>query len=154
MPAGTYNIDCHPGKGATGNPITSFPSYYENNFTVSSDTTKNIVVGSAPTATATPTSPPTAAPIQNSSPATPTSGTTNTPAPTPQPTTPNQAVNQQKTLAPTYAINPQTQPDENSLGYWILLIVIAGVSVIAVMTLIWGYRGKQAVIDATNNPKN
>jgi len=62
VPAGTYTIDAHPQT--TFNPsytgqCTPFPTYYEYNFAVSENLNKNITVGGAePTATPTPTTPP------------------------------------------------------------------------------------------------
>ena len=52
VPAGTYTINAHPRVGTYQSPTTSFPTYYECDFTVNSDTTKNIIVGnSSPTPT-------------------------------------------------------------------------------------------------------
>jgi outer membrane protein assembly factor BamB len=46
-PAGTYTIDAHPRTGNYySGPTTDFPTYYEYNFTVDSNTVKNITVGS------------------------------------------------------------------------------------------------------------
>jgi hypothetical protein len=136
-PAGTYTLNVHSNSGA-------FPTYIENNFIVNSDVTKNIKVGTAPTSTPTPTITQTPVPTQNpvASP-TPTHqlGAFSQPTITPNPTQP--APNQ------NYAVNPQTpQPNENSLEYSILIAAIAVVSVIALMTLVWVYRGKQAVNNA------
>jgi hypothetical protein len=75
VPAGTYTINAHPRTGYNySSPTTNFPTYYEYNFIVNSNTIKNITVGS-PTPTATPpTSTPTPIPTQNPTP---------TPVPTP-----------------------------------------------------------------------
>src|SRR4030042_2948540 len=44
--AGTYTIDVHPRTGYNySGPATNFPTYYEYNFTVNSNTVKNITVG-------------------------------------------------------------------------------------------------------------
>jgi len=64
VPAGTYTIDVHPqtafNPSYTG-PCTPFPTYYEYNFAVNENLNKNITVGGAkPTATPTPTTPPSA----------------------------------------------------------------------------------------------
>jgi outer membrane protein assembly factor BamB len=46
VPAGTYTINAHPRTGDYySGPTTDFPTYYEYNFTVNSDTVKNITVG-------------------------------------------------------------------------------------------------------------
>jgi hypothetical protein len=76
VPAGTYTIDAHPQTRFNPNytgPVTDFPTYYEYNFVVNSDTIKNITVGT-PAPTPPPTSTPTPIPTQNPTP---------TPAPTP-----------------------------------------------------------------------
>jgi hypothetical protein len=51
VPAGTYTIDAHPRTGYNYSGLTTnFPTYYEYNFTVNSNTAKNITVsGSSPT---------------------------------------------------------------------------------------------------------
>jgi hypothetical protein len=51
VPAGTYTIKAHPRTGNYySGPTTDFPTYYEYNFTVNSDTVKNITIGdSSPT---------------------------------------------------------------------------------------------------------
>jgi hypothetical protein len=139
VPAGTYKIDVHPGKGGNGVPITSFPTYYENNFTVTGDTTKNITIGTPTTTTPTQTPTATLAPI-------------NTPTPTQQPTTTsNPNPTQQTTPRTTFNVNQAAavQPNENSLEYTILLAVIVVISVIAIMSMVYIYRGKQAVTEAT-----
>ena len=46
VPAGTYTINAHPRTvDYYSGPTTNFPIYYEYNFTVNSDTVKNITVG-------------------------------------------------------------------------------------------------------------
>ncbi|MGA2682841.1 MAG: carboxypeptidase regulatory-like domain-containing protein [Candidatus Bathyarchaeia archaeon] len=45
VPPGTYRIDAHPRVGTYQSTTTNFPTYYEYNFTVISDTVKNITVG-------------------------------------------------------------------------------------------------------------
>ena len=48
VPAGTYTIDAHPRAGYNySGPTTNFPTYYEYNFTVNSNTIKNITVSSS-----------------------------------------------------------------------------------------------------------
>jgi hypothetical protein len=48
VPAGTYTINAHPRTGNYySGPTTDFPPYYEYNFTVTSDTVKNITVGAS-----------------------------------------------------------------------------------------------------------
>jgi hypothetical protein len=48
VPAGTYTINAHPRTGNYySGPTTDFPTYYEYNFTVNSDTVKNITVGAS-----------------------------------------------------------------------------------------------------------
>jgi outer membrane protein assembly factor BamB len=48
VPAGTYTINAHPRTGNYySGTTTDFPPYYEYNFTVSSDTVKNITVGAS-----------------------------------------------------------------------------------------------------------
>jgi outer membrane protein assembly factor BamB len=61
VPAGTYTIDVHPRTAYGGydysGPTTEFPTYYEYNFVVNSDTVKNITVGgTSPSPTPTPAS--------------------------------------------------------------------------------------------------
>jgi protocatechuate 3,4-dioxygenase beta subunit len=47
VPAGTYTINAHPRTGYNySSPTTDFPTYYEYNFAVNSNTIKNITVGS------------------------------------------------------------------------------------------------------------
>jgi hypothetical protein len=75
VPAGTYKIDAHPRIGTYSSPTTNFPTYYEYNFVVNSNTIKNITVSSA-TPTPSPASTPTPIP-------TPTQNPTPTPTPTP-----------------------------------------------------------------------
>jgi hypothetical protein len=46
VPAGTYTINAHPRTGNYySGSTTDFPTYHEYNFTVNSDTVKNITVG-------------------------------------------------------------------------------------------------------------
>jgi hypothetical protein len=138
VPAGTYKIDVHPGIDGNKNPLANFPTYYEYNFTVASDTFKNITIG---TSVASPTPTPKSV----------TPATSTTPLPTIQPTNPSIPYqNNVKTPGPTFAISlPSNQSNENSLETWILLAAITLVSIVALMTLIWVYRGKQAVIEAS-----
>jgi len=148
VPAGTYKIDVHPGTDGNKNPLANFPTYYEYNFTVAADTLKNIVVGMPSTTSPTPTPLPVATPPKTVSPISPVSPT---PLPTMQPAnSPNLYQNNVKTTDPTFAVSlPKNQPNENSLEYWVLLISITIASVAALMTIVWVYRGKQAVIQAT-----
>jgi hypothetical protein len=83
VPAGTYKIDVHPGIDGNKNPLANFPTYYEYNFNVTSDTLKNIIVGTTG-ASQTP------APISSPSPTpkTVTPEISPTPLPTIQPTNP------------------------------------------------------------------
>jgi len=55
VPAGTYTLDAHPRIGYNySGPTTTFPTYYEHDFTVTSNIVKNITIGST---TPTPSSP-------------------------------------------------------------------------------------------------
>ncbi len=146
VPTGTYKIDAHPGIDASLNPLASFPTYTEYNFTINSDTYKNITVGTPPIYTA--INSPTPTPIPNS---TPTSALPNTQEPTSEPTTTSKLTPAHlATPTPTFVLNQPAavQPNENSIEYWVLLTVIAVVSIAALLSMLWIYRGKQAVNDA------
>ncbi len=78
-PAGTYTIDAHPRVGTYSGPTTSFQTYYEYNFVVSSNTQKNITVN---TQTATPTPIPPASTIAPTIQPTPVPTANPTPVPT------------------------------------------------------------------------
>ena len=146
VPAGTYKIDVHPGIDGNKNPLANFPTYYEYNFNVTSDTLKNIIVG---TSVASPTSTP--IPSLSAAPKTVTPTISPSPLPTIQPTYPALPYqNNVITPAPTFAVSlPSNQSNDNSLQSWILLTAIAVASGAALMTLIWVYRGKQAVIETS-----
>jgi hypothetical protein len=144
VPAGTYKIDVHPGTDSNKNPLANFPTYYEFNFTVTSDTLKNIIVGTSAAS-------PTPIPIASPTPKNAISVIPPTPIPTIQSTNPSIPFqNNVKTPAPTFAFSlPSNQSNDNSLQTWILLTAITLVSIVALMTLNWVYRGKQAVIEAS-----
>ena len=75
VPAGTYTIDAHPRTGNYySGPTTNFPTYYEYNFTVNSNTIKNITVGGtspspSPTPSPSPSPSPSPTPPVNATPA-------------------------------------------------------------------------------------
>jgi hypothetical protein len=137
VPAGTYTINAHPRTDSYSGLASKFPTYYEYNFTVSADTSKNITVGSP---TATPTSTPTSRP-------TPTPVPAIMPAYTPQPIVmPTPTPTQPATSKSSFAVGQQAvQPSENSLVNDAVLIVIVVVFVTAMIALVGIFRNKQEI---------
>ena len=87
VPAGTYTIDAHPQTAYNPNytdTCTPFKTYLENNFAVSTNISKNIIVDNLPT---TPTPAPTSTPVPQPT-AQPTQVPTTASTPTPQPLPP------------------------------------------------------------------
>ena len=75
VPAGTYTINAHPRTGYNySSSTTNFPTYYEYNFTVNSNTIKNITVGGS-SSTPSPTTPSMSSPNLPPSPTPPANAT-------------------------------------------------------------------------------
>jgi outer membrane protein assembly factor BamB len=98
VPAGTYTITAHPRTGDYySGPTTDFPTYYEYNFTVNSDTVKNITVGNS-LSTSLPNSEPIASPETSPAPSP-------EPIASPEPTSPPATVPPDQTTISTNAAN-------------------------------------------------
>ena len=135
-PAGTYTINAHPRTGYNySGPTTDFPTYYEYNFTVNSNTAKNITVGGKSQASS-----PTISPTSSSSnPST---------LPSSMPSTnviPTQASNLAKPSSSGFSsiindngtnqapirqtLNTETNPQNLDVSYWTWIAIVAIVAV-------------------------
>jgi outer membrane protein assembly factor BamB len=112
VPAGTYTINAHPRTGDYySGPTTDFPTYYEYNFTVNSNTVKNITVGNSPS-TSSLNSEPTASPEP-------------TPEPSPEPAT------FPESTSPPATVPPEQTTISTNTANTTLLGIILGIAVVA-----------------------